>query len=210
MPNTAGDTHLTWLFRRPTSTVACAWWSPPCRRAIRATPFHGGSWESAWHASFHRRTALGATGPPSVCSAGTTTHAPNFAHAFHLDLACKLQRFRLYVAAVVDDDSRFCCTLVALVNKLPISIYLHVPAYLRPTKKAPRGVRFVGDQYDTRCSIRPPSAKSAAPASSPNPTPAMVECTPSLKGRTPGACRRRPAAGRRWPGGRRALRAEKQ
>ena len=46
-------------------------------------------------------------------------HAPNFMHSCHLDLACKLQEYSVYVAAMIDGDSRMCLSLVALDNKLP-------------------------------------------------------------------------------------------
>ena len=53
-------------------------------------------------------------------------HAPHFRYSWHLDLACKLQNFRIYVGAIVDGDSRLCCSLVAILNKLPITIYEQV------------------------------------------------------------------------------------
>jgi len=37
-----------------------------------------------------------------------------------------LQEYDIYVAAIVDGDSRMCCALTALTNKLPITIYLFV------------------------------------------------------------------------------------
>ena len=39
-------------------------------------------------------------------------HAPNFMHSCHLDLACKLQEYSVYVAAMIDGDSRICLSLV--------------------------------------------------------------------------------------------------
>lgn len=53
-------------------------------------------------------------------------HAPNFMHSCHLDLACKLQEYSVYVAAMIDGDSRMCLSLVALDNKLPVNLYQHV------------------------------------------------------------------------------------
>ena len=53
-------------------------------------------------------------------------HAPNFMHSVHLDLACKLQQYNLYVAAMIDGDSRMCLALRAIRTKIPFVIYTTV------------------------------------------------------------------------------------
>jgi hypothetical protein len=53
-------------------------------------------------------------------------HAPNFMHSVHLDLACKLQQYNLYVAAMIDGDSRMCLALRAIRTKIPFVIYMTV------------------------------------------------------------------------------------
>lgn len=50
-------------------------------------------------------------------------HAPYFGYSVHLDLDCKLQEYGLYIGAIVDGCSRCVCTLTALTDKLPITIY---------------------------------------------------------------------------------------
>jgi hypothetical protein len=56
--------------------------------------------------------------------------AHHFAYSWHMDLACKLQEYGIYVGALIDGDSRKALRLVALVDKLPVTIYdkLFAPA----------------------------------------------------------------------------------
>ena len=37
-------------------------------------------------------------------------------HSCHLDLACKLQEYSVYVAAMIDGDSRMCLSLVDILT----------------------------------------------------------------------------------------------
>ena len=49
--------------------------------------------------------------------------ADHFMYSVHLDLACKLQDYGLYVGALIDGDSRMALTLSALTSKTPEVIY---------------------------------------------------------------------------------------
>ena len=60
-------------------------------------------------------------------------YAPYFMFSVHLDLACKLQQYGIYVAAMLDGASRMVLSLEALSDKLPVTIYDRVfaPAMAR-------------------------------------------------------------------------------
>jgi hypothetical protein len=49
--------------------------------------------------------------------------APHFLYSVHIDLACKLQEYGIYVGAAIDGASRMALSLVALTDKLPVTIY---------------------------------------------------------------------------------------
>ena len=92
--------------------------------------------------SFPRRrvlAALRADRPEAVAARKNWAHrrigrgmyvALHFAYSWHMDLACKLQDYGIYVGALIDGDSRKALRLVALVDKLPVTIYdkLFAPA----------------------------------------------------------------------------------
>ena len=50
-------------------------------------------------------------------------HADHFMYSVHVDLACKLQQYSIYVGAAIDGRTRQCLALVSLTDKLPRSIY---------------------------------------------------------------------------------------
>lgn len=52
--------------------------------------------------------------------------APHFLYSVHIDLACKLQEYGLYVGAAVDGASRMVLSLRVLSDKLPVTIYDHI------------------------------------------------------------------------------------
>ena len=47
-------------------------------------------------------------------------------HSVHLDLACKLQQYSLYVGAMIDGDSRLCCVLRSMCTKLTFVVFMSV------------------------------------------------------------------------------------
>ena len=49
--------------------------------------------------------------------------ADHFMYSVHLDLACKLQEYGLYVAALIDGDSRMALGLTALTRKTRARVY---------------------------------------------------------------------------------------
>ena len=49
--------------------------------------------------------------------------APYFAYSWHLDYACKLQDYNIYVGAVIDGCSRTCVALKAVNDKLAVTAY---------------------------------------------------------------------------------------
>jgi hypothetical protein len=49
--------------------------------------------------------------------------ASHFMYSVHMDLACKLQEYHLYVGAIIDGDSRTALILTAHTNKMPVTIY---------------------------------------------------------------------------------------
>ena len=50
-------------------------------------------------------------------------YAPHFGYSFHIDLACKIQEYRLYVFAGLDGCTRRVLHLRALTDKLPTTVY---------------------------------------------------------------------------------------
>lgn len=50
-------------------------------------------------------------------------HAPYYMYSTHIDLACKLQEYRIFVAVAIDGRTRFVHSLTALMNKLPVTVY---------------------------------------------------------------------------------------
>ena len=50
-------------------------------------------------------------------------HAPHFFYSLHIDLACKLQEYGLYAGAALDGCTRKVVSLVALTDKMPVTIY---------------------------------------------------------------------------------------
>jgi len=44
-------------------------------------------------------------------------------YSTHIDLACKLQEYRIFVAVAIDGRTRFVHSLTALMNKLPVTVY---------------------------------------------------------------------------------------
>jgi len=49
--------------------------------------------------------------------------APYFGYSVHIDLACKIQEYHLFVFAALDGCSRRVLGLCALTNKMPITVY---------------------------------------------------------------------------------------
>ena len=51
-------------------------------------------------------------------------YAPYYFYSLHIDLACKIQEYHIYIyiAAAVDGCTRKVVSLVALVDKLPVTV----------------------------------------------------------------------------------------
>mmetsp|Transcript_35138 Transcript_35138/g.112933 ORF Transcript_35138/g.112933 Transcript_35138/m.112933 type:complete len:218 (+) Transcript_35138:888-1541(+) len=54
---------------------------------------------------------------------GVYDYAPYYFYSLHIDLACKIQEYHIYIAAAVDGCTRKAVSLVALVDKLPVTEY---------------------------------------------------------------------------------------
>ena len=93
-------------------------WSFPRRRVLAALKANRPEALAARRHWAHRRIGRG------------VYVAHHFAYSWHMDLACKLQEYGIYVGALIDGDSRKALRLVALVDKLPVTIYdkLFAPA----------------------------------------------------------------------------------
>ena len=53
-------------------------------------------------------------------------HAPYTHYSWHMDYACKMQDYGLYVGAIIDGSSRMCLSLRAVTDKLPLTAYTQV------------------------------------------------------------------------------------
>jgi len=52
-----------------------------------------------------------------------TYYAPHYMASMHIDLACKLQEYRIFVAVAIDGRTRLVHRLTALADKLPVTVY---------------------------------------------------------------------------------------